>query len=248
MKKRKLGIYVGIFVILVFVVGVERTKLEKNIAVKKESVDEFSYTMNQFELVFQEVKCFPVVKEEEGYPVTYDNSWGAKRSYGGERVHEGCDLMANNSVRGKYKVCSMTNGVVEKIGWLEQGGWRIGIRSENGIYYYYAHLDSYEKAFKKGDMRQTVDGLINQKYLELQEERPNVSSSELRDRAKSSVKASATAFFKKRYLDAFKKDDRKKMDEIRTAMRQTGLYDHANQTAFEWEEADRKDRREKGLD
>ena len=151
MKKRKLGIYVGIFVILVFVVGVERTKLEKNIAVKKESVDEFSYTMNQFELVFQEVKCFPVVKEEEGYPVTYDNSWGAKRSYGGERVHEGCDLMANNSVRGKYKVCSMTNGVVEKIGWLEQGGWRIGIRSENGIYFYYAHLDSYEKAFKKGE-------------------------------------------------------------------------------------------------
>ena len=151
MKKRKLGIYVGIFVILVFVVGVERTKLEKNIAVKKESVDEFSYTMNQFELVFQEVKCFPVVKEEEGYPVTYDNSWGAKRSYGGERVHEGCDLMANNSVRGKYKVCSMTNGVVEKIGWLEQGGWRICIRSENGIYYYYAHLDSYEKAFKKGE-------------------------------------------------------------------------------------------------
>ena len=151
MKKRKLGIYVGIFVILVFVVGVERTKLEKNIAVKKESVDEFSYTMNQFELVFQEVKCFPVVKEEEGYPVTYDNSWGAKRSYGGERVNEGCDLMANNSVRGKYKVCSMTNGVVEKIGWLEQGGWRIGIRSENGIYYYYAHLDSYEKAFKKGE-------------------------------------------------------------------------------------------------
>lgn len=105
-----------------------------------------------------------------------------------------------------------------------------------------------EKAFKKGDLRQTVDGLINQKYLELQEERPNVSSSELRDRAKSSVKSSATAFFKKRYLDALKKDDRKKMDEIRSAMRQTGLYDHANQTAFEWEEAYREDRREKGLD
>jgi hypothetical protein len=105
-----------------------------------------------------------------------------------------------------------------------------------------------EKAFKKGDLRDTVDGLINQKYLELQEERPNVSSSELRDRAKSSVKSSATAFFKKRYLDALKKDDRKKMDEIRSAMRQTGLYDHANQTAFEWEEAYREDRREKGLD
>ena len=105
-----------------------------------------------------------------------------------------------------------------------------------------------EKAFKKGDLRDTVDGLINQKYLELQEERPNVSSSDLRDRAKTSVKSSATAFFKKLYLQAYKKNDRKKMDEIRSAMRQTGLYDHANQTAFEWEEAYREDRREKGLD
>ena len=108
--------------------------------------------------------------------------------------------------------------------------------------------DQLEKAFKKGDLRDTVDGLINQKYLELQEERPNVSSSELRDRAKTSVKSSATAFFKKLYLQAYKKNDRKKMDEIRSAMRQTGLYDHANQTAFEWEEAYREDRREKGLD
>ena len=108
--------------------------------------------------------------------------------------------------------------------------------------------DQLEKAFKKGDLRVTVNGLLDQKYLELQEERPNVSSSELRDRAKNSVKSSATAFFKKRYLDALKKGDRKKMDEIRSAMRQTGLYDHANQTAFEWEEAYREDRREKGLD
>ena len=105
-----------------------------------------------------------------------------------------------------------------------------------------------EKAFKKGELRDTVDGMINQKYLELQEERPNVSPSELRDRAKTSVKTTATAFFKKRYLDALKKGDRKKMDEIRSAMRQTGLYDHANQTAFEWEEVYREDRREKGLD
>lgn len=105
-----------------------------------------------------------------------------------------------------------------------------------------------EKAFKNGDLRDTVNGLLDQKYLELQEERPNVSSSELRDRAKSSVKSTATTFFKKRYLDALKKGDRKKMEEIRSAMRQTGLYDHANQTAFEWEEAYREDRREKGLD
>ena len=45
----------------------------------------------------------------------------------------------------------MTDGTVKNIGWLEKGGWRIGILSDHGIYYYYAHLDSYEKAFEVGE-------------------------------------------------------------------------------------------------
>ncbi len=38
---------------------------------------------------------------------------------------------------------SITDGTVVNIGWLEKGGYRIGIMSESGTYYYYAHLDSY---------------------------------------------------------------------------------------------------------
>ena len=115
--------------------------------------DEFSYYMEKVDQVSSEIQCFPVVKEgtDERYPVSYDNTWGAERTYGGERTHEGCDLMAISNERGKYKVCSMTDGVVKNIGWLEQGGWRIGIESDAGTYYYYAHLDSYEKAFEKGE-------------------------------------------------------------------------------------------------
>ena len=115
--------------------------------------DEFSYYMEMVDQVSSEIQCFPVVKEgtDERYPVSYDNTWGAERTYGGERTHEGCDLMAISNERGKYKVCSMTDGVVKNIGWLEQGGWRIGIESDAGTYYYYAHLDSYEKAFEKGE-------------------------------------------------------------------------------------------------
>ena len=41
----------------------------------------------------------------------------------------------------------MTDGIVEKIGWLPLGGNRIGIRSEHGGYFYYAHLADYEKDF-----------------------------------------------------------------------------------------------------
>ncbi len=115
--------------------------------------DEFITYMNLVDTLFSEQQCFPVVKDdaEGNYPVTYDDTWGAERTYGGERSHEGCDLMAVTNERGKYKVCSMTDGVVKNIGWLEQGGWRIGIESDSGVYYYYAHLDSYEKAFEKGE-------------------------------------------------------------------------------------------------
>ena len=120
---------------------------------KNRETDEFSYYMEMVDQVSSEIQCFPVVKEgtDERYPVSYDNTWGAERTYGGERTHEGCDLMAVSNERGKYKVCSMTDGVVKNIGWLEQGGWRIGIESDAGTYYYYAHLDSYEKAFEKGE-------------------------------------------------------------------------------------------------
>jgi murein DD-endopeptidase MepM/ murein hydrolase activator NlpD len=115
--------------------------------------DPFLYYIQLNEQIFSEMKCFPVAKDVDldQYPVTYENSWRAKRSYGGDRQHEGCDLMAVVNERGKYKICSMTDGTVKNIGWLEQGGWRIGILSDSGIYYYYAHLDSYEKAFEIGE-------------------------------------------------------------------------------------------------
>ncbi len=51
--------------------------------------------------------------------------------------------MPPTNERRIYPVVSMTDGVVEKMGWLELGGWRIGIRAPHGGYFYYAHLSSY---------------------------------------------------------------------------------------------------------
>ena len=45
----------------------------------------------------------------------------------------------------------MSSGTVDKVGWLEQGGWRIGIRTESGAYLYYAHLYSYSSKWQEGD-------------------------------------------------------------------------------------------------
>ena len=51
--------------------------------------------------------------------------------------------MAEKNTPGYYPVVSMTDGVVTEKGWLEKGGWRIGITAPTGAYFYYAHLDSY---------------------------------------------------------------------------------------------------------
>ena len=145
-----------LFIIVFLILLIEHWglyKIKSKPVIQEDVMDEFTYDMNLVDQIFTEIQCFPVVKEENEnqYPVTFENSWGSERTYGGERTHEGCDLMGVENERGKYKVCSMTNGVVKNIGWLEQGGWRIGIQSDSGIYYYYAHLDSYEKAFEEGE-------------------------------------------------------------------------------------------------
>ena len=151
MRKKLSHKYLCYFFGLILIIVLELKYLNTKNVAQISSEDIFQVYMNQVELIYQDLKCFPVVKENECYPVEYSNSWGEERTYGEERVHEGCDLMAASNERGRYVVCSMTDGIVKNIGWLEQGGWRIGIESDSGIYYYYAHLDSYEKAFDKGD-------------------------------------------------------------------------------------------------
>ncbi len=58
--------------------------------------------------------------------------------------------MAGIQQRGYYPVISASDGVVEKMGWLPQGGYRIGIRSRCGVYFYYAHLAEYEETLEEG--------------------------------------------------------------------------------------------------
>ena len=97
------------------------------------------------QLIWEDVKYFPVPEfiNDSSLSVTYVNSWMAERTYGGKRGHEGTDIMASENERGIYPIVSMSDGIVTKKGWLEKGGYRIGITSPNGVYFYYAHLDSY---------------------------------------------------------------------------------------------------------
>lgn len=114
---------------------------------------EYEKLKQGYSMIFSDLKYFPIPQNEAaGVPdISYENSWGDGRTYGGERTHEGCDIMGQERPRGFYPVVSMTDGTVEKIGWLEQGGWRIGIRSPSGAYFYYAHLYDYSREWSEGD-------------------------------------------------------------------------------------------------
>ncbi len=103
--------------------------------------------------VWEDLKYFPVplCETDDTLVTSFENSWMFARNFGGERQHEGTDIMASVNERGRYPIISMTDGTVEKIGWLKLGGYRIGIRSPSGGYYYYAHLYDYAKDFKEGD-------------------------------------------------------------------------------------------------
>lgn len=108
--------------------------------------EEFQLLLNAYRAVWEDVRYFPVASSE----IVFENTWMAKREYGGNRSHEGTDLFGTVRESGYYPVISMTDGTVEQKGWLPLGGYRIGIRSPHGGYFYYAHLSGYEANIRKG--------------------------------------------------------------------------------------------------
>ena len=114
--------------------------------------ENFREIRDNYVTIFKNIKAFPVLQTSNGdFNVSFADTWNAYRGYGGDRRHEGADLMAKENVSGKLKVISMTEGTIEQKGWLEQGGYRLGIRSDSGAYFYYAHLDSYRDNLNVGD-------------------------------------------------------------------------------------------------
>ena len=101
--------------------------------------------------IWNDLEYFPVAETNFGKAnVSFSDSWMLDRTYKGDRKHEGTDIMPSVNKRDYFPVVSMTDGIVTSVGWLELGGYRVGITSPGGAYFYYAHLSSYA-GIKEGD-------------------------------------------------------------------------------------------------
>lgn len=120
---------------------------------REKRAEPYQKLIDAYGKVFSDLRYFPLpgCSGKKGKQFFFEDGYGEGRSFGGARTHEGIDLFGVSETDGYYPVVSMTDGVVEKIGWLPLGGYRIGVRSPGGGYFYYAHLSSYEQHFQIGD-------------------------------------------------------------------------------------------------
>ena len=65
---------------------------------------EYRKLKQAYETVLGDLKFFPIPENTNAAspPVTFENGWMDKRTYGGERGHEGCDIMGTERPRGYY--------------------------------------------------------------------------------------------------------------------------------------------------
>lgn len=110
-------------------------------------IEQFAKIYEAFGTLHLYERAFPVKLSER---LSYRDTWGARRGWGGRRIHEGTDLFTYYGT----PVRSTCYGIIEVKGWNPYGGWRIGIRDLSNVYHYYAHLSRYSKKINKGDIVQ----------------------------------------------------------------------------------------------
>lgn len=81
-----------------------------------------------------------------GHWYNHYDDFGNSRSFGYKRRHLGHDIMGSVGT----PIVAVEGGTVTECGWNRYGGWRVGIRSDDSLrYYYYAHLRK-DKPFAEG--------------------------------------------------------------------------------------------------
>lgn len=99
--------------------------------------------------------AFPVARSSWFSVINFKDDWHAPRmrfdpttrKWVQDGFHEGNDIFAEpgTPVRAVY------GGRIEQMGWLFYSGWRVGIRGEDGRYWFYAHMRRFAPGLGIGD-------------------------------------------------------------------------------------------------
>lgn len=95
---------------------------------------------------------FPVARTNWYSLINFTDDWHVPRfrKEGGRwrlsGLHEGTDIFAEP----RTPIHAVTGGTVERIGWLFYAGWRVGVRDDQGRYWFYAHLERYAPGLAVG--------------------------------------------------------------------------------------------------
>jgi murein DD-endopeptidase MepM/ murein hydrolase activator NlpD len=98
-------------------------------------------------------QVFPVARTDWYSVINFSDDWHAPRMRfvdGRWRqigVHEGNDIFAEPGT----PVRAVLGGHVERLGWTFYSGWRVGVRGDDGRYWFYAHLSSFAPGLAAGD-------------------------------------------------------------------------------------------------
>ncbi len=90
-------------------------------------------------------KVFPVMRSNWYSVINFKRDWHAPRmrfENGRWRLigfHEGNDVFAEPGT----PIVSVTGGTIENLGWLFYSGWRVGVRGDDGRYWFYAHMGRF---------------------------------------------------------------------------------------------------------
>lgn len=97
-------------------------------------------------------RVFPVVRSNWYSVINFRHDWHAPRmrfergKWRPVGFHEGNDVFAEPGT----PVVSITGGSIENLGWQFYSGWRVGIRGDDGRYWFYAHLRRYAPGLTEG--------------------------------------------------------------------------------------------------
>jgi murein DD-endopeptidase MepM/ murein hydrolase activator NlpD len=97
--------------------------------------------------------AFPIARSNWYSVINFGDDWHAPRmrlidgKWVQVGVHEGNDIFAEPGT----PIMAVLGGKVENLGWTFYSGWRVGVRGDDGRYWFYAHMRRYAPGLSIGD-------------------------------------------------------------------------------------------------